>query len=72
MLQMIKVNDYKDLVDVLSSLDCEEYIQIQIGTNEIELFYDSTTDKFTMFDKCDIDFDTLDEMESYLQFWYLY
>ena len=45
LLQMIKVNNWKDLVDVLSSLDCEEYIKIQIGTNEIELFYDSTTDK---------------------------
>lgn len=69
---MIKVNDYKDLIDVLSSLDCEEYIPIQIGTHEIELFYDSTTDRFTMFDKSAIDFDTLDEMESYIQFWYLY
>ena len=32
----------------------------------MDLYYDSTTDKFSYFDKCDIEFESLDDMERHL------
>lgn len=68
---MIKVNDWKDLQDVLASLDSEEYIKIKIGNTEIDLFYDTENDKFSLFEDCHVEFRDLDEMDTYIQWWYL-
>ena len=69
MLQF-KVNNQEELVNVLSMLDCEEFIMIEIDNERgyfiMDLYYDSTTDKFSMFDKCDIEFESLDDMERHL------
>lgn len=68
---MIKVNDWKDLQDVLASLDSEEYIKIKIGNTTIDLFYDKENDKFSLFEDCHVEFRDLDEMDTYIQWWYL-
>ena len=68
---MIKVNDWKDLQDVLASLDSEEYIKIKIGNTTIDLFYDKKNDKFSLFEDCHVEFRDLDEMDTYIQWWYL-
>ena len=63
---MMNVNNINDLIEVLSNLDCMEYEQIKIGKHTIDLFYDTDTDLVTMFDKCELTFDSLDELESYM------
>ena len=69
-MMSVKVNNQEELVNVLSMLDCEEFIMIEIDNERgyfiMDLYYDSTTDKFSMFDKCDIEFESLDEMERHL------
>ena len=69
-MMSVKVNNQEELVNVLSMLDCEEFIMIEIdnerGYSVMDLYYDSTTDKFSMFDKCDIEFESLDDMERHL------
>ena len=69
-MKQFKVNNQNELVEVLSVLDIEEFIMIEIdnerGYSIMDLYYDTITDKFSMFDKCDIEFENLDEMESYL------
>lgn len=68
---MIKVNNWKDLEEVLASLDCEEYIPIKIDDTTIDLFYDTKLDKFSLFEDCHVEFRDLEEMSDYIQFWYL-
>ena len=68
---MIKIDNWKDLIEVLDSLDMEEYIKIYIDNTEIDLFYDKENDKYSMFDKCEVEFKDIDEMETYIQWWYL-
>ena len=68
---MIKVNDWKDLQDVLASLDSEEYLKIKIGNTTIDLFYDKENDKFSLFEDCHVEFRDLEQMSDYIQFWYL-
>ena len=63
---MKNVNNRNELVQILSNLDIELYIDIKIQNSTIDLFYDTEIDKFVMFDKCDLYFDTLDDMESYI------
>ena len=69
-MMSVKVNNQNELVNVLSMLDCEEFIVVEIDNKRgyflFDLYYDSTTDKFSMFDKCDIEFDSLDDMERHL------
>ena len=69
MLQF-KVNNQEVLVNVLSMLDCEEFIMIEIDNERgyfiMDLYYDSTTDKFSMFDKCEEEFESLDDMERHI------
>mgnify|MGYP003414434618 CR=1 FL=1 len=69
-MMSVKVNNQNELVNVLSMLDCEEFIMIEIDNEKgyfiMDLYYDSTTDKFSMFDKCDIEFESLDDMERHL------
>ena len=69
-MMSVKVNNQNELVNVLSMLDCEEFIMIEIDNERgyfiMDLYYDSTTDKFSMFDKCDIEFESLDDMERHL------
>lgn len=69
-MMSVKVNNQEELVNVLSMLDCEEFIMIEIDNERgyfiMDLYYDSTTDKFSMFDKCDIEFESLDDMERHL------
>ena len=69
-MMSVKVNNQNELVNVLSMLDCEEFIIIEIDNERgyfiMDLYYDSTTDKFSYFDKCDIEFENLDEMEKFL------
>ena len=70
MTKTIKINNQNELVNVLSMLDSEEFIIVSFDNNRgysvMDLYYDTTTDKFSMFDKCDIEFENLDEMERYL------
>ena len=69
-MMSVKVNNQNELVNVLSMLDCEEFIMIEIDNERgyfiMDLYYDRTTDKFSMFDKCDIEFESLDDMERHL------
>ena len=69
-MMSVKVNNQEELVNVLSMLDCEEFIMIEIdnerGYSIMDLYYDSTTDKFSMFDKCEEVFESLDDMERHL------
>ena len=69
-MMSVKVNNQEELVNVLSMLDCEEFIMIEIDNERgyfiMDLYYDSTTDKFSYFDKCDIEFESLDDMERHL------
>ena len=69
-MMSVKVNNQNELVNVLSMLDCEEFIMIEIDNEKgyfiMDLYYDSTTDKFSYFDKCDIEFESLDDMERHL------
>lgn len=69
-MMSVKVNNQEELVNVLSMLDCEEFIMIEIdnerGYSVMDLYYDRTTDKFSMFDKCDIEFESLDDMERHI------
>ena len=66
----VKINNQNELVEVLSVLDCEEFIMIEIdnerGYSIMDLYYDSETDKFSMFDKCEEVFESLDDMERHL------
>lgn len=70
MTKTIKINNQEELVNVLSMLDMEEFIIVSFdnekGFSVMDLYYDSTTDKFSMFDKCDIEFESLDDMERHL------
>lgn len=68
---MITINNWKDLLDVLESLDCEEYIKIKIEDTTIDLFYDKENDKFSLFEDCHVEFRDLEQMSDYIQFWYL-
>lgn len=65
-----KVNNREELIDVLSYLDCEEFIMIEIdnerGYSIMDLYYDSITDVYSMFDKCEEVFESLDDMERHL------
>lgn len=69
-MMSVKVNNQEELVEVLSMLDCEEFIMIEIdnerGYSIMDLYYDSTTDKFSMFDKCEEEFESLDDMERHI------
>ena len=69
MLQF-KVNNQEELVNVLSMLDCEEFIMIEIDNERgyfiMDLYYDSITDVYSMFDKCEEVFESLDDMEQHL------
>ena len=69
-MMSVKVNNQEELVEVLSMLDCEEFIMIEIdnerGYSVMDLYYDSTTDKFSMFDKCEEEFESLDDMERHI------
>lgn len=69
-MKQFKVNNQNELVEVLSVLDCEEFIMIEIdnerGYSIMDLYYDSETDKFSMFDKCEEVFESLDDMERHL------
>ena len=66
----VKINNQEELVNVLSMLDSEEFILAEIDNNRgyaiFDLYYDSETDKFSLFDKCDIEFESLDDMERHL------
>ena len=70
MTKTIKINNQEELVEVLSMLDCEEFIMIEIDNERgyfiMDLYYDSTTDKFSMFDKCEEEFESLDDMERHI------
>lgn len=68
---MIKVNNWEQLESVLSSLDCEEFIPIKIDKTTMDLFYDTKTDKFTLFEDSEYNFNTLEEMSDFIQFYYL-
>ena len=69
-MMSVKVNNQNELVNVLSMLDCEEFIMIEIDNERgyfiMDLYYDSTTDKFSMFDKCEEEFESLDDMERHI------
>ena len=69
-MMSVKVNNQNELVNVLSMLDCEEFIIVSFDNNRgysvMDLYYDRETDKFSMFDKCDIEFESLDDMERHL------
>lgn len=67
---MVEIKNHLELVEVLSNLDCEEYIPIKIGNTTMDLFFDTEIDKFVVFDNCEWIFDTLDEMENYIQLKY--
>lgn len=70
MTKTIKINNQEELVNVLSMLDCEEFIIVSFdnerGYSIMDLYYDSITDVYSMFDKCDIEFESLDDMEKFL------
>lgn len=63
---MRTVNNQMDLMDVLANLDFEEHIAIRIGKHTMDLWYLVDEDCFSMFDNCEINFDTLGEMENYI------
>ena len=69
-MMSVKVNNQNELINVLSMLDMEEFIMIEIdnerGYSVMDLYYDSTTDKFSMFDKCEEEFESLDDMERHI------
>ena len=67
---MKNVNNVNELVEVLSNLDCVEFSQIKINNSTIDLFYDVDINQFVIFDKCDLYFDTLDELENYMSYEY--
>lgn len=70
MTKTIKINNQEELVNVLSMLDMEEFIIVSFdnekGFSVMDLYYDSTTDKFGMFDKCEEVFESLDDMERHI------
>ena len=70
MTMTVKINNQEELVKVLSMLDCEEFIIVSFDNNRgysvMDLYYDRETDVYAMFDKCDIEFESLDDMERYL------
>ena len=70
MTKTIKINNQEELVEVLSMLDMEEFIIVSFdnekGFSVMDLYYDSETDKFSMFDKCEEVFESLDDMERHL------
>lgn len=68
---MEQVNNWKKLVEILGELDIRENIIVKIGEVEIELLYDVENDKFSMVDKEKVEFKDLDEMETYIQWYYL-
>lgn len=71
MLDMVKINNHFELIDVLSSLDMYEFIPIKVGNYTIDLFYDSKLDKFSLFEDSHKEFKDLEEMSDYIQFYYL-
>ena len=66
----VKINNQEELVNVLSMLDSEEFILAEIDNNRgyaiFDLYYDSETDQFSMFDKCEEVFESLDDMERHI------
>ena len=63
---MKNVNNRNELVEILSDLDCVEFIPVKIQNMTMDLFYDVEIDKFIVFDRCERIFDTLDEVEEYI------
>ena len=70
MTMTVKINNQEELVNVLSMLNSEEFIIVSFdnerGYSVMDLYYDSITDVYSMFDKCDIEFESLDDMERHL------
>ena len=70
MTMTIKINNQEELVKVLSMLDCEEFIIVSFDNNRgysvMDLYYDRETDVYSMFDKCEEVFESLDDMERHL------
>lgn len=71
-MNMGNVNTVQDLVNVLSVLDCyaDDFVTIKISNHTLDLFYETETDKFALFDGCFRTFETLDHMEKFIICWY--
>lgn len=66
----IQINNKEELVKVLSMLKMEEFIIVSFdnekGYSVMDLYYDSETDVYSMFDKCEEVFESLDDMKRHL------
>jgi hypothetical protein len=65
------LNNEKDVENALSYLDSEERIIAEINSDVlgycvVDLFYESDRDIYTIFDKCDIEFTDVNELEDYI------
>ena len=69
-MEFVKINNIDELVEVIATLDCVEFIPAQIGSHTMDLYYDPTLDCYGMFDKCNLTFETADDMEQYITFEY--
>ena len=69
-MMTVKVNNQNELVNVLSMLDCEEFIVVEIDNERgyflFDLYYESDRDIYSMFDKCEEEFESLDDMERHI------
>ena len=70
MTMTVKINNQEELVNVLSMLNSEEFIIVSFdnerGFSVMDLYYDSETDVYSMFDKCEEVFESLDDMKQHL------